>query len=138
MRRMYSEKQIKNLIEKDLSNVVVTKGVYTNNANVHMSKISNCITITGYVQITNSNEEPTELIAFTFDNIFSNNITDGDLFVLTQDSNDNISSSYGYISFDNNTVEFVIKDVPTGESYYYFDFDLIDTEPLPVEDYPGE
>ncbi len=138
MRRMYSEKQIKNLFEKDLSNIVVTKGQYTSDVTMNIIRLGNCTTIAGSLSINNTSENTDTLAAFTFNAPFSINV-ETNVFVFAKRHNNTNSLATGYLNLnENNDAEMYIDDVPVGESNYYFNFDIIDNEPLPVKDYPGE
>ena len=138
MRRMYSQEQLIKLIkenavvEEDLSNVKITKGEYTTDAHVYMTKVGHCTTITGYINIYNTEPDPTEVLAFTC-NASLSDIVDGIEIVLSQNNNDVMSFASGYIGVSGENIGVIIRHVPAGISTYFFDFDLIDDNPLPVE-----
>lgn len=141
MRRMYSKEQIKVLIdeklsdievEKDLSDIVIKKGEHTDTAYIKMVRVGHCTTITGYVKVVNLYVDPTEVIAFTCDNLFYN--VDGDEVALIQeDSGGNYSFATGYIAMGGHSNALIIRNVPTGVTTYHINVDIIDDTPLPVE-----
>lgn len=141
MRRMFSEQQINKLIEnklsdvvveEDLSDVILTKGAPTNEVSIKMVRVGHCTTITGYVRIVNLNPDPTEVIAFTCNNLFSNNV-DGDEIVLNQSNESGNSFASGYLSVSGTTFALIIRAIPTGINTYFIDANIIDDAPLPVE-----
>lgn len=142
MRRMYSKEQINKLIEEklsdvvveeDLSNVVITKGAPTNEVYINMVRVGHCTTITGSVRVVNLNPDPTEVIAFTCKNLFSDNIDGDDIMLMQEDSGGYYSLATGYINFARHAHAFIIRAVPTGVTTYYIDVNIIDDTPLPVE-----
>ncbi len=138
MRRMYSEKQIKNLIEEDLSGVVLVKGQYTSDVYIKMTRVGHCTTIAGYVIVNNTSETTENITAFTINDApFSDNV-DGDEFPVVKRHSEVDSFATGGIVINDGVLLLTLSSAPTGESTYFLDVDIIDDTPFPVEDYPGE
>lgn len=138
MRRMYSKEQIKKLIEEDMSNVTVTKGQYTTDADIKVTKVGHCITIMGYVKINNTTGASITggLKIIEFNNLTLGDTIDGDCFVLAGYHNNNNAFANANITNDGQII--VRSNVITGITEFWFDVDLIDSNYLPVLDYPGE
>lgn len=135
MRKMFSKNQIKRLIEDDMSAVTVTKGEYTTDTEVKITKVGHCITIVGYASVNNTSGAP---ISGGLKIIKINNINldfaDGQFFngVHTHDTSVALTSA----NIEGNESEGTIRinnAVQTGITEYYFDVDLIDSDYLPVE-----
>ena len=136
MRKMFSKNQIKRLVEDDISGVTVTKGEYTTEAHLKITKVGHCITIAGYVSVNNTSGQPiiNGLTIITINNI-DLIFADGQSFNGVHQHNTSISLTTAHIDGHDIVIN---NPVQTGETYYFFDVDLIDGDDLPVLDYPGE
>ena len=133
MRRMYSENQLKKIANEavftDISNVTITKGSYTTYAYIHVSICGKCITIAGSITINNTSEESIEnYSAIKINNLNHGDSIDENYFPMIKDYT---TLAPAFFSYDN---MIIIKNVPTGETIYEFDVDLIDTDDVTVED----
>lgn len=132
MRKMFSKNQIKRLIEDDMSAVTVTKGEYTSNAYIKLTKVGHCITIMGSIEVNNrSGASISNLTLFKLNNLELGDTIDGDLFNLTSVHNGTPGTVVGHIS--NNGEIALDSAVLPGGTDYYFDIDLIDSDYIPVE-----
>lgn len=139
MRKMFSKNQIKRLIEDDISGVTITKGEYTTDAMLKITKVGHCITIAGYVIVDNTSGSP---ISGGLNIITINNIdllfADGQSFNGVHVHATSVSLTTASIEGDKSESSIIINNaVQTGLTQYYFDVDLIDGDSLPVLDYPG-
>jgi hypothetical protein len=139
MRKMFSKNQIKRLIEDDISAVTVTKGEYTTDAHLKITKVGHCITIAGNVTVDNTSGSAITngLNIVTINNI-DLSFADGQSFNGVHEHDSSTSLTTAYIEERSGESVIIINNpVQTGSTYYYFDVDLIDGDDLPVLDYPG-
>lgn len=139
MRKMFSKNQIKRLIEDDISGVTVTKGEYTNEAYINLTKVGHCVTIVGYIEVNNTSGAPINggLNIITINNI-NLDFADGQFFNGVHEHDGSVVLTSAYIAGGENESSIIINNpVQTGITKYFFDIDLIDGNYLPVLDYPG-
>jgi hypothetical protein len=134
MRKMFSKNQIKRLIEDDISDVTVTKGEYTVDANIKITKVGHCITVVGDISVDNTSGAPitSGLNVATINNI-NLDFADGQSFNGVEHGT-SVALTTAYISGSTSNGSIIINNpVQTGETEYFFDIDLIDSDYIPVE-----